>query len=89
MYKCGVCNLKYKDISARNKCEALCIARAQDEARKLKRELALKKQQEAYQELDAIRLEYETKAQSYEKKYYNSTNPPSVPVLNPVPELEK
>lgn len=34
MYKCGICEQNYNTISERNKCEAACIHRIEEDAKK-------------------------------------------------------
>lgn len=38
MYKCAICETDYKTISERNKCEAACIHRIEEDAKKIAEE---------------------------------------------------
>ena len=76
MYQCGICEKEYETISERNKCEATCICRVEEEAKNAEEARKKAEQKVRKEEVDAaINLAQElwsAYARDYGTYEYNS-----------------
>ena len=71
MYQCGICEKEYETISERNKCEATCICRVEEEAKKAEEARKKAEQKVRKEEVDAALSNFEKLFRAYVDDYGN------------------